>query len=295
VKFLIIVVSMVFFSTAFCAGENLDWKRLNEEADQKSLQEAIRNADDQSDSLDALCVLGLVYLNQHKDSDAENIFALMLRKNPDSSEATWGVAEVMRRKHNADESQRLLEKVIKACPDFSPAYISLSYIKYSQTAFKESADLASFVMHQGKDKVDRSNYTRAYLLVAGARGMIAYNGGPIVKIRYGGSVLGYLRKAEELQPHSAAVLFGLGSYYFLAPSLLGGNRQKALDYFEAAIRSDPLFTDAYVRLAQLYRMKGDEIKYQAYLEKAKQIDPQNFLLLDMQNKKCKFICVSTER
>ncbi|MFH0827206.1 MAG: hypothetical protein V1923_04920 [Candidatus Omnitrophota bacterium] len=36
-----------------------------------------------------------------------------------------------------------------------------------------------------------------------------------------------LKKAEKMQPDSAGVTFGLGSFYFLAPRIVGGSKQKA--------------------------------------------------------------------
>ena len=75
---------------------------------------------------------------------------------------------------------------------------------------------------------------------------------------------------------------------------LGGDRGKAEQYFQRCIRADPLFADAYVRLAQLYRMKGDTKKYEASMQKALAIDPQNSLALDAKTRACRFIPPSQE-
>ena len=91
------------------------------------------------------------------------------------------------------------------------------------------------------------------------------------------------------------VLFGLGSFYLLAPALAGGNIDKAQEYLEIAVKNDSLFADAYVRLAQVYKIKGNDEKYRLYLDKASQIDPENELIADIKNKRCKFICISTQR
>jgi tetratricopeptide (TPR) repeat protein len=161
--------------------------------------------------------------------------------------------------------------------------------------FKETVALAYKVLGQGRENVDLSNFTRAYLLVAAGRGMLAYYGGPISKIANGTQILSNLKKAEELQPDSSGVLFGLGSFYFLAPPIAGGDRDKARRYLEEAVERDPLFADAYVRLGQLYRMMGEEEKYRQCIDKVMQIDPENALLLDMRKGECKFICISLEK
>ena len=163
-----------------------------------------------------------------------------------------------------------------------------------QSDFKEAIRLVTKVQKQGKNKVDLSNYARAYAIFAGAKGMIASNGGPLSKVVNGMQVLPTLKKAERLQPNSPAVLFGLGSFYFLAPRVAGGNVDKALEYLERAIAADPLFADAYVRLAQIYKNKGNEQKYELYIDKALEIDPDNELAKDEISGICKFNCVTVK-
>ncbi len=121
--------------------------------------------------------------------------------------------------------------------------------------------------------------------------MIAHYGGPLSKIINGTAVLPSLKAAEKLQPESAGVKFGLGSFYLLAPTLAGGDLERAEAYLKKAIEIDPLFVDAYVRLGQLYKIKGDSVRYNEYLNKALKIDSQNELALDIKNGKCKFICL----
>ncbi|MDD5255849.1 MAG: tetratricopeptide repeat protein [Candidatus Omnitrophica bacterium] len=275
-------------------AEPLDWKRLHGEADAKSIQQAQEEAA-YVPSASALYVLGLVYLNAHRDNDAGKAFERMRALLPESFEAQWGLAEVWRRQHDLDNAEPVLEGLVEKNPDFAPAFISLAYIRYTRMDFKECVRLAYRVVGMGKEKVDTSNYTRAYLLVAGGKGMLAHYGGPVAKIANGTAVLPYLKKAQNLQPDSPAVLFGLGSFYFLAPGVDGGDKKKAQSYLEMAVEKDPRFADAYVRLAQLYKINGDQARYEESIKKVKEIDPQNALFLDMENKECKFICISLER
>ncbi|MBN3038546.1 MAG: tetratricopeptide repeat protein [Candidatus Omnitrophica bacterium] len=270
----------------------LDWKDLHERADQIDAVAARQLIQENRDSLEGLYVLGLVYLNERKNAQALQLFDKMLGTDPDCIEAKWGRAEVLRRQRNIEESEKILNEVIKEKRKFAPAYISLSYIKYMQMEFSESVRLAYKVKNFGQDDVDLSNYTRAYLLIGGGKGMLAHYGGPVTKFMHGTGIYPNLKKAEKLQPDAPAVLFGLGSFYFLAPGVVGGDIDKAQDYLERAVKADPDFADAYVRLAQVYRMKGDEQKYQRYIEKAFQLDPQNELALDEQSGECKFICIS---
>lgn len=292
-KISLILLSILFLGQ-FKPCYGLDWRQIHEEADKKGLADAWYKLERGLSSQEEAYLVGLLFLNQHKDQDAQKIFQDMLNKNPQSIEAKWGMAETLRRQNKLDESQRLLEAIIQAAPQFSPAYISLAYIKYTRLDFKRTVELAGKVIAQGRGAVDLSNFTRAYLLFAGAKGMLADAGGLFTKVADGTQVLPNLKKAEELQPESAAVLFGLGSFYFLAPGIAGGNIDKAKVYLEKAVDLDPLFAEAYVRLAQVYRAKGNNQKFEEYLKKALEIDPQNALAQDARSKTCKFICVTVK-
>ncbi len=249
-------ISVCSFSRLFA----LDWVSLHERADKQGLNSAYESVKADSASIDSLYILGLVFLNLHNDLKAEEVFAEILKRDPDIVEAKWGVAESLRRQHKIDPAESLLKEVIAESPEFSPAYISLAYIKYIRMNFQESARLALRVIHQGKERVDLSNYVRAYAMYAGAKGMIAHYGGPLSKAVNGLAVKPNLLKAQRLDPDSPAVLFGLGSYYFLAPVIAGGDKSKAEVFLKKAVERDPLFADAYVRLAQLYRIRGKEEK-----------------------------------
>ena len=285
----------VFYFGAVNYSYASGWQILHERADKTSLSQALSEVNLNPGSIDNLYILGLVYLNHYKDKEAVEVFERIIAREPEFLGARWGIAEALRRKHKIEESEEMLNAIIKAKEDFSPAYITLAYVKYRQMDFKETAQLALGVIRQGRESVDLSNYTRAYLLLGGAKGMLASQGGALAKVIHGTAVLPNLKRAEALQPDSVAVLFGLGSFYFLAPAIAGGNINRAQDYLERAVETDPLFADAYVRLAQVYKVQGNSEKYEEYLDKARQIDPQNVLLRDFETGQCKFNCVTVKR
>jgi len=273
---------------------SLDWKKLHDKSNDVSSEQALTNAEKNIKAVEDLYVLGLVYLNEHKDSAAREVFIKIISMDPAVYEAEWGLAEVLRRNKKLDESEAILTRLIKEEPDFTPSYITLAYLKYTQTKFNQAVSLASQVIRQGKEASDLSNFTRAYLIYAGAKGMIASRGGPISKLINGTQVLPNLKKAENLQPDSAEVLFGLGNFYFLAPHIAGGNLNKAKDYLKKAIEVDPLLIDAYVRLAQTYRALGDKERYEYYLKKAIVMDSDNELVKDELSGDCKFNCATVK-
>ena len=76
----------------------------------------------------------------------------------------------------------------------------------------------------------------------------------------------------------------------LVPSTLGRDLDKAAGYLSKAIGEDPFSPEPHVRLAQIYKVRGDMEKYRQYLDKALELDPDDELALDIKNGACKFIC-----
>ncbi|MFA5223599.1 MAG: tetratricopeptide repeat protein [Candidatus Omnitrophota bacterium] len=291
-KKIFILLSILF--TCLPALYPMDWKLLHNKADVLSLSAAQDAVARNQNLLEDQYVLGLVYLNLHQDRAAYQVFAALLDKYPNMVELKWGLAESCRRLHDTDKAESFLSEAIKQDPGFAPALISLAYIKYFKMDFTGSVRLASKVIQQGQDKVDLSNYARAYAMYAGAKGMLAHYGGIFSKAIDGLAVKTNLDKAQKLQPDSPAVLFGLGSYYLLAPVIAGGNKVKAEEYLDKALKVDPFFADVYVRLAQLAKIKGEKEKYNSYMNKALELDPGNELALDTTSGRCKFICTGGE-
>jgi len=287
-KKIIVLILFIFF--CFRSAYALDWKKLHDEADKLTLPEAAASSEKDPGSADRLYSLGLVCLNLHRDKEAKEAFEKILLESGDRVEAKWGVAEVLRRQHDIEKSERLLNEVIQKDGNFSPAYITLAYIKYTQLKLNDAVRLVSKVIGQGAENVDLSNYVRAHLIYGGTKGLIAHRGGPFSKLVNGIVVLGYLKKAESLQPDSAGVLLGVGSFYLLAPTIAGGSLEKAEDYLERSVSMDPLLADTYVRLAQLYKFKGSDREYEININKALEIDPGNELALDIKSGECRFVC-----
>ncbi|MBD3246236.1 MAG: tetratricopeptide repeat protein [Candidatus Omnitrophica bacterium] len=269
-----------------------DWRQIHETAAEISLAEARQQIQEGEPSLRDLYLVGLKYLDEYKAGKAAAVFSRMRERSPEMKEALWGGAEVLRRENQFKESARILEELISKHPGYAPAYISLAYIRYLEMDFRECAGLAMDVIRMDQAEVDQTNYVRAHTLFAGAKGMLAHYGGPIAKVMSGRQVMPYLKKAEEIDPDAPAVLMGLGSYYLLTPPLLGRDVEKAKRYLQQAVKEDPLFPDAYVRLGQAYRMQGNEKKYRQYLRKALELDPNHVIARDVQSGKCDFICVS---
>jgi len=293
-KICIAMFACVLYCVAASTCLALEWKMLHEKADTLSMTQVLEQVGRAPDSPEAAYTLALVQLNDYDHVNARKIFERMAEQDPLCFEARWGIAECLRREHKRPESILILDEIIKGHPQFSPAYITLAYIRYIQSEFTESIILTGKVINQGKGNVDKANFLRAHGLYAAARGMLAHYGGPFSKAVNGAAVWKHLDIIQKLAPDSAVVNFGVGSYYLLIPIAFGRDLKKAEQYFLRAAEKDPRFPDIYVRLGQIYQIQGDEAKYQSYLQKALNLDTGNELALDIQSGSCKFICFFSE-
>ena len=286
---------IIFTVTLLCFGisvqaQDIDWVSIHERENKVSIAEALNALKIPPKTPEKLYQLALSCFSKHRDAKARNTFQEILTIRPDSYEARWGIAEYERRVHEYGKASAVLTQIIEEHPGFAPAYISLSYIKYMEFDFEAAVNLTAKVINLGRSNIDSYSYVRAQCIYAGAKGMIAYTGGPVSKAINGPAVLRHLRIARNVKPDCVAVYFGYGCYYLLSPEAGGRNLRKAEKLLKKSVELDPLFADGYARLAQLYRAKKDPKMYDFYLKKALQIDPKNILALDVKSDTCKFIC-----
>jgi tetratricopeptide (TPR) repeat protein len=283
-------VIFLVMQLSVCQCFALDWKTVHETADRTDLRTALRRVENDPASVKDLYILGLVYLEMYQPRKAEDAFDRIITIAPQSKEGLWGKAEVLRMRHEYAKAEGLLEGIIRDYPDFFPAYLSMACIRFIQARFHDAANFALIIVRREIGEIDTTTYARAHLIYAGAKGMIAHFGGPMSRLLNGFVVMPTLHDAQNLKPDSPEVLYGFGCYYLLAPRGMGKNIRLAKYYLERVVDDEPLFSDGFARLAQVYKMNGDLRKYNELLDAALELDPQSELALDIKNNTCRFIC-----
>jgi tetratricopeptide (TPR) repeat protein len=269
----------------------MDWALLHSNAETRVWHELTPEAKQAGRDPAALYELGLIALTARADKEAQAYFRRALEAAPDAPGPKWGIAEVKRRLHELEAAEALLGEVLAEAPGFGPALLTLGYIRFTRADFGGCLRLAQRVVDAGPGATDATNYARALVLAAGAKGMLAHHHGLIAKIRHGTQVRGLLERAAALRPEEPAVLVGLGSYHLFAPGVAGGDREKAMGLLKKASERDPLLPDAWIRLGQAYWLSGDKQKYRECLAKAEAIDPKNELLADIKSGAGTFVSV----
>jgi tetratricopeptide (TPR) repeat protein len=228
---------------------------------------------------DALIRDALLLLKKRDDGRALKNFETVLVKVPDNIDALWGKAEVLRRSRNYKESEAILNTILSANKAHVPSLLSLAYIRYKDGKFPDGVSLINHVLNM--DCVDKEDTALAYILLGTINSKYATEGGFLNKVKYGTRIKGYFIKANKLSPGMSEGHLALGTFYLLAPPLVGGNVNKAIKELEAAFEIAPEFATVNARLAQAYRMQGKIEKSNFYLNRAKQIDPGNEVLKEI--------------
>jgi len=218
---------------------------------------------------------GLQLLRNRRDKQAYDVFEGVLVTQPDNIDALWGKAEVLRRGRLYRESGELLNSILKSAPRHAPSLISLSYIKYTQERLDEAQSLLKLVLNGSCFREDEA---LANLMLGTINSRRSEKGGFFSKVKYGTQIRCYFLKAKALAPELPEVCLGLGTFYLLAPRILGGDLDKAINELEAAVHIAPDFATANARLAQAYKKKGLADKYNFYMNRARELDPENELL-----------------
>lgn len=215
----------------------------------------------------------LKYLKLRQDNLAQKEAEKILAIAPDDLCALWGKAEILRRTYKFTDAQKLLKQILAGCSGHAPSLISLAYIRYHDHKFPEALKLLKEALKQ--PDLDRENKAMAYMLIGSINAKRAMQGGFLSKVLYGTRIMGYFERALAFAPDLPEVHLGLGTFCLLAPKIAGGDVDRAIEELEWAVKLAPDFATPQARLAQAYKEKGNIEKYNFYLKRAKELDPDN--------------------
>lgn len=219
-------------------------------------------------------------LKIRKDNQALAIFKGVLVDEPNNLDALWGEAEVLRRSRDYKASESILNEILKKSPGHAPSLISLAYIAYKDDKLQEALELIDQVF--ANDHQDKNNQALAYMLMGVINSRRSAKSRFFNKIKYGIQIKRHFLKAASLAPDLPEVHLGLGTFYLLAPAIMGRDLDRAIEELELAVKIAPGFATANARLAQGYKNKGMQDKYTFYISLAKSLDPENEVLWELE-------------
>jgi tetratricopeptide (TPR) repeat protein len=260
------------------SGYGADWKTLTDEAVSLSPPEIWALAAKEKKSDGEIYKLTIVYYRQYDRSALRKLWVESGQARSDTPALGLLRGVLLLREHRLTESRAVLSRVLQEHPDFHPALFVLGHLSYLQKDFVYAYAVARRLIAQKKD-LSTYHYTAALVLAAGAKGFTAPRNW-LWAIPAFLEVTGHFREAGKLMPQAPEVLYGLGCFHLLTPSFVGGNLDLAIEMLERSRQLTPLNTQVYVRLAQAYRAKKNEDAYRRHIERAREIDGQDELLID---------------
>ncbi|MCM8779951.1 MAG: TRAP transporter TatT component family protein, partial [Candidatus Omnitrophica bacterium] len=219
-------------------------------------------------------------LGKRKDRLALAEFEKVLAIEPENIKALWAKAEILRRQYKFSAAEKIFQDILKQDPMYIPALVGVCYIRYHEDKLKEALDMAKKLLD--RPDIDKQDKAIVHMLIGSINARKASKGGFFSKIAYGTKIKVYFQKAVDLAPELSEVHLGLGTFYLKAPGIAGGNIDKAIQELEKAVELTPDFATANARLAQAYKKKGDLAKFQHYLQKAREIDPDNEAITEIE-------------
>lgn len=229
-------------------------------------------------SADEIYALTIIFYREFQKKKLRKLFSDYEKKMPDEPGIKLLQGMVLMWDHRREESRAVLAGLIAAHPDFYPAHVVLAHLDYLKKDFDRSYERARWLIAR-KNELSRFHFVVSLLVASGAKGILARNNLATAIPAYF-EVNGYLKEAQKQMPEAAEVLYAVGTYRLLTPSIAGGDLDRAIALLEKSRRMTPQNPGVYVRLAQGYRAKGLHVIARRYLDLARDIDEQDELLQD---------------
>jgi tetratricopeptide (TPR) repeat protein len=151
---------------------------------------------------------------------------------------------------------------------------------YSSRGAQERGDKKAAVaaLDRAIDEAQRSigleeRSADAHSLLADLYGRKIGFGGFLSGARLGPKIAAENKRAQELDGRNPRVEASLARQYLDAPTMFGGDLDRAIAHFQKSIRLDPGFDETYVWLAMAYRRKGDSVQANRALDEALRLNP----------------------
>jgi tetratricopeptide (TPR) repeat protein len=162
----------------------------------------------------------------------------------------------------------LVEPLVKADPNDAESAYWLSQAEGALGNFDSSLKLAEQAVAL---KPDNARY---HAQIAAACGRIAQASGLLKQLQYARRAKKELDTTIELNPDEEGALYGLALFYYAAPSLLGGDKQKAQAAAERLTRLNPV--RGYLTQAKLASERKDAAAEEDFYRKAVAAGPNSY-------------------
>jgi len=182
---------------------------------------------------------------------------------------------------------RLIENLLKekiekkTQPEFLYYYfLARNYINfanlYEQTQDKENIKryLEEALSLSRKSIEHKKDFSDTHRLLSDIYGrLIPLKNPAIYGMLYGPRANKEVELAIKLNPQNPEAYLSRGTSYFFTPVVFGGNKKKALEYFEKAVSVCPDYYMSYMWIGIWYLKRGEKDKAKWYFKKSLELKP----------------------
>ncbi len=217
-------------------------------------------------ALDARRLLGRIYLvligrqDRNRGISEENVklaieqYRMIVEQDPKDIDSWLLLGRLYKVAQNSLESEKSFQKVLELEPANEEALTGLAMV-YSGLGDNQRA------LQILKQVADRNPNSRTLTALVDA----------YESLRDYTAAAGILRRASELDPSNLDIKRNLGQDLMLA-----GKPEESLKVYAELTQEDPKDPEPFLRMSQVYRQMNDFVKARAALDRAKQLEPDNF-------------------
>lgn len=214
--------------------------------------------------------LGLQRRSASKNKEAAELFEKALQAQPNDAKALQALGETLLALSEFEQASKVLQKALAVNPGDAKTYANLGYALLNQGKSAEAAealgtaieldpesavyhsDLAVCLARLNREAEAIQEFRRAIELDPHSANAHYKLANTLVSVGELSEAVAEYREVIRIAPAQHYVHFNLGTVLHRL-----GNLEEAINEFHEEIRHNPKFADAYVRLAMLYREKGE--------------------------------------
>jgi protein O-GlcNAc transferase len=240
----------------------------------------------QSDSVNALHLLGVIYYQLHDYDSAISCIDKSIQLGPANAEAYYNLGNSFKAKGQLDEAINSYHKALQNDPKLSVAYYNLATVLqdkgqleeavvFYRKALENDPNLADGhynigIIHEGKNRIDESIVCYKNAITLDPCFADAYYGLGYAFHKKGqiDEAISYYQKTIEISPDHSLSLYNLGTAFQEKRYI-----EKAISCYQRALQIDPNLVGVYYNLGTIYQERKQFDEALRYYRKASELNP----------------------
>ncbi len=239
------------------------------------------------DSVEANANLGAALQERGDLEGAAVAHKAALRGDPQAPGVLWNLAIACERQGNAQEAENLFATLIRIAPDWEDAAFRLGYLQLRRGSHQEAAESFQICLKKHEDwtgalvnhglaawksgdlETAAGNFHRALAVEPSHSTALTALAAVLVEQNHSVDALHWFRTLKSQQQPAPELSYNLGVLL-----QTGGDHAAAAECYQAAVESNPAFSQALLNLGQVLKAAGKAEEARHAWSRAMAIDPE---------------------